>query len=137
MHPYTDGELDTFGLLQPLIQVSHRSEDTQTSPYCSLGIIFMSVGIAEIHQEPIAKELGDMPIVALDNVGTHPLRCTHHVPVVFRIELAGELRRVHQITEHHRELPTFSVWRRRCWRRDCLCREVVLRDCLLHRWWRG
>ena len=28
MHPYTDGELDTFGLLQTLIQVSQSIEDT-------------------------------------------------------------------------------------------------------------
>ena len=49
----TDGELDTFGLLQPCIQVSHSSEHTQAGPYCSLGIIFMGLGIAKIDEESI------------------------------------------------------------------------------------
>ena len=53
-----------------------------------------------------------MPIVALDNVGTHPLICTHHVTVFFGVELAGESSGVHQITKHHRELSAFSVRRR-------------------------
>src|SRR5438105_4884921 len=113
MNPYTNSELHTFSLLQPLIQVSHGSEDTQTRSYCSLGIIFVCLGIAKVHEKSIPEQLGDMPIVALDNVGTHPLICTHHVTPVFRVELAGESSRVHQITEHHRELPSFRVGRRR------------------------
>jgi hypothetical protein len=67
MHAYMEGELDTFGLLQTLIQVSHGIEDTQTSPYCSVGIIFVCHRIAKIDQEPIAKELGDMSIKACDD----------------------------------------------------------------------
>jgi hypothetical protein len=37
---------------------------------------------------------------------------TYHVPIVFGIELRGEFRGVHQITEHHGELPSFRVGRR-------------------------
>ena len=51
-----------------------------------------------------------MPIVALDNFGTNPLICTHHLTPVFRVELAGELGRIDQITEHHGELTTFGFW---------------------------
>src|SRR5215475_9575144 len=53
-----------------------------------------------------------MPIVALDNFRTHPLICTHHVTPVFRVELRRQLGGINQITEHDRELPTFSVRRR-------------------------
>jgi len=44
----TDGELNTFGLLQLLIQGAHSSEETQTCPYCTLGVIVMSLGIAKV-----------------------------------------------------------------------------------------
>src|SRR6516225_7393106 len=50
-----------------------------------------------------------MPIVALDHVGTNSLIRTYHVPILFGVELAGEFRRVHEITEHHGELPSFSL----------------------------
>jgi len=76
-----------------------------------LGIIFVSHRKAEVDQETIAKELGDMPIVALDNVGTHPLICMHYVTPVFWVELAGKTSGVHQVTEHDRELSTFRVRR--------------------------
>src|SRR5262249_32540217 len=49
-------------------------------------------------------------IVALDNLGTHLLIRPYHVTPVFRVELAGESSRVHQITEHHRELTAFGFW---------------------------
>src|SRR5438445_1095061 len=82
-----------------------------------------------------------MPIVALDNVGTHPLICTHHIPVLFGIELAGQFGRVHHIAKHDGELAAFGFW---CtcfaWRRHTLhglmvlcrrwlCRLVRLRGC--------
>jgi hypothetical protein len=53
----------------------------------SLGIIFVSLGIAKVHEESIPEELGNMSIVALDNVGTDPLVCTNDFPVVFGVEL--------------------------------------------------
>src|SRR5215475_6278878 len=109
MNPYTKSKLDTFLLVQTGIEVSHGSKNSQPSPYCSLGIVFMCLGIAKVHEESIPQELGDMPIVALDNHCTGGLICTYHIPVLFRIELAGELRRVHQITEHHGELAAFGV----------------------------
>src|SRR6266446_7634150 len=109
MYTDTDGELDTFGLLQPLIQVSHNSKNAQTSTYCSLGIVLVSLGIPKVHQETIPEQLGGMSIVALNNFGTHPLIRPYHVPVVFGIELGGEFGGVHQVTEHHRKLAAFSV----------------------------
>jgi hypothetical protein len=44
------------------------------------------------------------------DLGTHLLIGTHHVTPVFRVELAGESRGVHEVTEHHGELPSFSLW---------------------------
>src|SRR5215813_7286697 len=104
MDANADSDLDTFFLFQTGIQVSHHSEDAKTSAYCSLRIILMCLGIAKVHQESIPKELGDMPIVALNNFRTHLLICTHHVPVLFGIKLAGEFCGIDQVTEHHCEL---------------------------------
>src|SRR5215467_6955148 len=48
MDTHTDSELDTFLLLKTGIEVSHGSKNSQTSPYCSLRIVFMGLRIAEI-----------------------------------------------------------------------------------------
>src|SRR5882762_566005 len=79
-----------------------------------------------------------MSIVALDNVGTHSLICTHHVPVLFGVELGRESGRIDQITEHHRELPSFRVGRRWCSRERCSLRGALFLNCrllwCLNRW---
>jgi hypothetical protein len=74
----------------------------------AMGIIFMGLGIAEVHEEPVTEQLGDMPIIALDNVGTNLLIGTHHVTPVFRVELTGQFGRVHQIAKHDGELAAFG-----------------------------
>ena len=79
--------MDTLGLFQTGIEVSHRIKNSQTSPYSSLGVIFMSVGIAKVHQEPIPQELRNVPVIALDDLSTDFLVRTDHFPVVFRVEL--------------------------------------------------
>jgi hypothetical protein len=113
MNTHTESKLDTFILLKMGIEVSHGIENTQTRSYSSVRIIFVCHWIAEIDEKTIPEESGDMPIVALDNFGTHPLICTHNVTPLFRVELRGQGRRFDDVDEHHRELPTFRV-RRKC-----------------------
>jgi hypothetical protein len=76
-----------------------------------LGVIFVSLGIAKIHQEPIPKELSDVSIKALDDLGTDAMIGTHHIPVLFRIELGGEFRGINQVTEHDGKLAPFGFGR--------------------------
>jgi hypothetical protein len=78
----TDGELETFGLLQILLEVLHGMEDTQARAYCSLGVIFMGVGVTKIDEQTVTEQLGDMPIVALDDFGTNPLILVYHIPIL-------------------------------------------------------
>src|SRR4029453_8915758 len=104
MYTDTDGELDTFGFLQTCIQVFHRSEDAQACSYCSMRIIFMGVGIAEIDEQTITEQLGNMSFIALDDFRADFLVCTYHVPVVFGIELGGEAGGIDQIAKHHSQL---------------------------------
>src|SRR5215475_7965490 len=114
MNPYTNGELNAFPLLQTSIEVSHRSKNSQTSSYCSLGIIFVCLGIAEIDKQTVTEQLSDMPIVALNNCRTHLLIRTNHFSVLFGIKLAGKFRGINQVTKQQAELPSFRVRRRRC-----------------------
>jgi len=113
MDAYPDTELDTLLSLQTGIEVSHGSEETQTRSYCSLGIVFVSLGIPKVHQETVSQELGDMSIKACNDFGTHLLICTHHITPVFRVELAGQLGRVHEVAEHDGELTAFRFGRMR------------------------
>src|SRR5215467_13788743 len=106
MDTETDGELDAFGLLESLIQVSQGRDHPQPSTYRPLCVIFMGLGVAKIDEKPISEQLGDMPLVALNNGSTCRLIGTHHVTPVFRVELRCQLRRCHQVAEHHRELAT-------------------------------
>jgi hypothetical protein len=140
MNTYTESKLDTFLSLEMGIQVSHGSKDIQACPYCSVCVIFMSVGIAKIDEETISEQLSDMSIVTLDNVGTHPLICTHHIPVLFGVELGGETSGIDQVTEHDRELTTFGFWYARFgWQRDTLRWLIVLDRRLWLSWdrWRS
>jgi hypothetical protein len=52
-----------------------------------LGIILMRLGIPKVYEEPIPEKLGDVPIVALDDVRTRRLIGTDDFPVLFGIEL--------------------------------------------------
>ena len=51
-----------------------------------------------------------MAVKALDDGGSGLLVCLYHLPQIFRIELAGEGRRIDEVTEHHRELAPFGIW---------------------------
>src|SRR5215813_14712888 len=128
MNSYTESKLDTFILLWTGIEVSHSSKNSQTSTYCSLGIIFMGVRIAKVHEEPVTKQLGDVPVIAANHLRTGGLVGTDHFPVVFGIELAGKFGRVHQIAKHHGELPSFRIRRRYSWER-CDLRGGLLLGC--------
>jgi hypothetical protein len=77
-----------------------------------VSVIFMGLGIPKVYEQPIPEQLGDMPIVALDNFSTHPLICTHHVTPVFRVELSRQGSRVHEVTEHDSEVASFRIRRR-------------------------
>ena len=73
------------------------------------GIVFVSRRVAKIDQQPIAEILGNMPLVACDDLGRGLLIGAHYGAQVFGVELAGELRGAYQVTEQHRELPAFRL----------------------------
>src|SRR5262247_711556 len=93
----------------------------------SLGIVFVSLGIAKIDEEPIPEQLGDMSIVPLDDLRTSRLIGTYHVSVHFWVELGCQFGRFDDVDEHHRELPSFRVGRRGSSARYDLRRWLLLK----------
>ena len=83
----------------------HRLNNPQPGVHRPLRIIFVGGRIAEVHQQAIAQMLGDMALIAADHRGAGGLIGTHHLAVLFGIELLRERGRAHQVTEHHRQLP--------------------------------
>jgi hypothetical protein len=90
------------------IQGCHGLDELQARLHGPLRLVFMGLGIAEVHQQPIAEVLRHIAIKALDHGGRGLLIGADDGAVVFGVELARELCRVHQITEHHRQVPTFG-----------------------------
>jgi hypothetical protein len=70
-------------------------------------------GIAEVDEEAIAEILGDMPVKTGDHFGAGLLIRPHHLAQLFRVELAGEHGRAHQITKERGELAALSFRRTR------------------------
>src|SRR5215475_6524883 len=100
----------------------------------------MSLGIAEVHEEPIPKQLSNMSFIALNDFRADFLVSTHYVPVLFGIELTGKFGGINQVAEHHRELPSFSFWRMRSGTGDfarsgVLCQAAFLLSRWLCRGW--
>ena len=51
-----------------------------------------------------------MPLKAGDHFSAGGLIGMHHLTQLFRVELARQARRVHQVTKQHSELAAFGVW---------------------------
>ncbi len=115
MDPQAHGQVHPPLLRQAGIELPQGLHHPQPGPHRPLGIIFVRQGVAEVDEQAIAEILGDMPLKAGDHLGAGVLIGPHHLAQVFRVELAGEHRRVHQVTEQHGELAAFGVRRRWMW----------------------
>src|SRR5919198_6685012 len=94
MYPQPDSQSAALGVWKLRMQVVHGSEHTKTSAYSPLCIVLVGARIPKIHQKPIPQELGDVPIIASNHLRTGRVIRTHHVSVLFGVELAGESRGV-------------------------------------------
>src|SRR5262249_35365993 len=84
----------------------------------------MRLGIAEIDEQTVTEQLGDMSIKALNDFRASTLVRKDDFSILFGIELGGEFGGIHEVAEHHRELTAFRVRRRssreRCYRQGGL-----------------
>lgn len=58
--------------------------------------------------DAVTHEVSHVPTVLLDGVGTHLLIDEHQLLQFFRIEPGGQRCRPDEVTEHHRQVPTFA-----------------------------
>ena len=72
----------------------------------------MGLGIADIDEQTVPEQLGNMSFIALDDCNADFLVCTHDVPIVFGVELGREFGGIDQVAEQHGELAAFGLWRR-------------------------
>jgi hypothetical protein len=120
VNPHADREVDARPLAQAAVEGGHRLHDAQAGPHRTLRVVFMRLRVAEIDQEPVAEILRNMPLKALDNLGTGGLVRAHYLPQVFGIKLRRQRGRRHQVTEQDRELAPFRV---SCRRDGLVCRR--------------
>ena len=76
---------------------------------CTNGVILVCVGPTEKCHHAIAEIAGDFASIAPDGRAALPPICVNEFVEILRVELLGELRRPHQVTEHHRDLTKFGV----------------------------
>ena len=96
-------------LLQAGRELPQGLDHPQPGPHGALRIIFVRQRVAEVDQQAVAEILRDMPVKAGDHLGASLLIGPHHLTQLFRVELAGEHGRVHQVTEQHGELAAFRL----------------------------
>jgi len=107
MDPQAHGQLHSSLLLQTYVELPQGLHHPQSGPHGPLGIIFVRQGIPEVDEQAIAEIWRNMPIKTGNHLGTGRLIGPHHLAQLFRVELAGEGGRIHQVAEHHSELAPF------------------------------
>jgi hypothetical protein len=75
----------------------------------ALRVVFVRLRIAEISQDAVAEILRDVTFVGPDRLRAHALVVVQHLAQVFGIDALGELRRAHQVAEHHAQLPALTA----------------------------
>jgi hypothetical protein len=73
----------------------------------------MRLGIPKVDEQAIAEILRNVPVKALDDLRTGALVGAHDLPRVFGVELGGEGRRAHHVTEQDRQLAALGLTGRR------------------------
>ena len=112
MDAQAHGQVHRTLLRQAGIELSEGCDYPKSGPDGPLGVVFVCQGIAKVDEDAIAQILRDMPLKAGDHLGTGVLIGPHHLTQLFWVELAGECRRVHQVTKEHGELAPFRVRQR-------------------------
>src|SRR6266852_3444753 len=90
MNPKPSCQCDTFVRSQSGIQSLESFQNSQPGMDSTLCVVLVGNRITKVHQQTIPQELGDMPIVGMDDFRTRRLIGTDHVPVLFGVELGGE-----------------------------------------------
>jgi len=63
------GQMDPVLGLEHIVQGAERAQDLEPGAHRALGVVLVRLRIAEVHQQPVAQVLRDVPRVALDHRG--------------------------------------------------------------------
>jgi hypothetical protein len=100
------GELQTRGMF---VRLRDRVDRREARARGTFGVVVMRFGIAEVSHHAIAKVLGDVPPKrSIAGAAARWYSPTISRPL-FRIEMAGDLRRADEITEKYRQMPAPPV----------------------------
>ena len=107
--------LDRHPVLRLDVRAQHleAAEHFAARPHGPLGVVLMGLRVAEIDQQPVAQVLRDVAGVAFDHRRTGLLVAAHQLVPRLGPKPRNQLRRVHEITEHHRELTMLRFQRSR------------------------
>ena len=108
-HPSRDADPDLLALAG--LHPGDRRNEFKPGPHRSLGVVFMSVRMTKVHQDPVAHILRDVSTkLAYGFFGTARIS-GEDISQIFRIHADGERRRPDQVSEHHRDLTAFGLVR--------------------------
>ena len=85
-------------------ELRRRLDQGKAGLHSVLGVMLVSLGIAEIGQHPVTHVLGDEPAGLGDEIGTAAVINSDRLAQILGVEARGECCRAHQIAEHHGEL---------------------------------
>ena len=83
VNPDTHDQLQVFFRLETGIKGVHILKYRQTGPHCSLGVVFVGLGVAEVDQQAIAEVLGYVSVKGGYGSGADLLVAADHVPKYF------------------------------------------------------
>jgi hypothetical protein len=114
------------------LQFRHRRDKVQGRPCGPLGIVFMSMRVAEINQHAVAHVFRDKPSVSLHGFSDAFLISRDELAQIFGVHARRQRRGAHEIAEHHGDLSALGSIARRtrnchfgrrvdcCYPRECL-----------------
>ena len=95
--------------LEHIVDVGDGLDDRQPRAHGALGVVLVSLRVAEVDEQAVAQVLRHVTVEALDHPGGGLLVAPEDLAPVLRIEPRRQSRRVHQIAEEHRELAALAL----------------------------
>ena len=94
----------------PGVERRQRVEDREAGANRALGVLLLRVRVAEINQDAVAHELGDVAVEAPDSFAHRLVIGADHIAHVLGIEPRREVCRIRQVAEHHGQVPSLGAW---------------------------
>ena len=86
------------------IKLGDRLHQRARRAHRPFGIVLVRLRPAEVGQDAIAQELGDVAFEPADDLGARRVIGPHHIAQVLGVEPRRQLRRADQVAEQHRQL---------------------------------